>query len=194
MALTGSIPDELGGCERLNRVILGQNQLTGSIPDSLAGLKSLNVLDLSDNKLSGQVPENLGANKTGLREVHLFKNRLEGVLPPSFDDCFRLSELRILNSGLKAPLPPRLRERALSFKDKAFRNVYSPWWFYTESPTDRGVASLLVRLGGMEKTLSGFERYFGRDAPLPDFTEARPATLVLDDDRFLPTHTRTGWA
>ena len=57
--LSGRIPAELGGLDRLVVLNLANNQLTGSVPAELARLRELAVLSLENNRLVGSLPPEL---------------------------------------------------------------------------------------------------------------------------------------
>ncbi len=59
MGLSGQIPAELGGLERLVVLNLAHNQLTGPIPAELAHLRDLAFLALQNNRLKGALPREL---------------------------------------------------------------------------------------------------------------------------------------
>lgn len=56
--LTGTIPKELGGLDKLQVLYLHKNQLTGPIPPELAKLPDLRVLFLSENQLTRIIHKN----------------------------------------------------------------------------------------------------------------------------------------
>jgi len=59
--LSGSLPPELAGLPRLERLRLDVNELTGPIPPELGKLASLRRLGLGGNGLTGTIPPELGA-------------------------------------------------------------------------------------------------------------------------------------
>ncbi|PPR91299.1 hypothetical protein GOBAR_AA29386 [Gossypium barbadense] len=80
------------------------NQLEGSIPRAICSLNlKLQFLDLSMNHLSGTLPSCF--KPVSVREVHLFKNKLQGVLPNAFHDSSSLVTLDLSYNHLKGNIP-----------------------------------------------------------------------------------------
>ncbi|MBK8566696.1 MAG: right-handed parallel beta-helix repeat-containing protein [Saprospiraceae bacterium] len=61
--MTGSIPDELGTLQSLERLRLTANQLNGPIPITLGDLQNALEIRLNVNGLSGSIPQNLETSK-----------------------------------------------------------------------------------------------------------------------------------
>ncbi|XP_039009996.1 probable LRR receptor-like serine/threonine-protein kinase At3g47570 [Hibiscus syriacus] len=78
--LSGLLPNNLGNCVSLVKLLLNDNLFEGPIPSSLSSLRGLEVLDVSDNNLSGGVPEFLLIFKA-LKYLNLSFNDFEGVIP-----------------------------------------------------------------------------------------------------------------
>ena len=68
VAITGSIPTELGNLTALTELNLSDNDLTGSIPSQLGKLIALTDLRLNHNSLTGSIPTELG-NLTALTTI-----------------------------------------------------------------------------------------------------------------------------
>jgi hypothetical protein len=68
--LAGAIPPELGSCEKLQLLDLGDNAFFGDILAELGALQSLEIsLNLSCNRLSGEIPlQFAGLDKLGSLE------------------------------------------------------------------------------------------------------------------------------
>jgi len=129
--LGGTIPDSVGGLERLMRLKLDDNQLQGPIPMSLTNLSNLLSIDLGRNLLSGVIPDfsslpslkrlilNHNAligtipfslcNVTNLVSLDLEANtRLEGTIPSCLSDLEYLRWLRVSEIGLVGNVPDGL--------------------------------------------------------------------------------------
>jgi hypothetical protein len=78
VAMTGSLPHELGWLTHLTRLDLQDNRLRGSIPPGLLHLPHILQLDLSANQLDGVMPNKLPPN---LQVLNLEHNILQGQLP-----------------------------------------------------------------------------------------------------------------
>ncbi|TYI31964.1 hypothetical protein ES332_A04G023900v1, partial [Gossypium tomentosum] len=76
--LSGSLPNSLGSCLRLEKLFLDGNVFEGPIPASLSSLRGLVELDVSDNNLSGEIPKFL-ASIVSLKYLNLSFNAFEGV-------------------------------------------------------------------------------------------------------------------
>ncbi|TYI14617.1 hypothetical protein ES332_A08G133400v1 [Gossypium tomentosum] len=88
--LTGSIPSELGHCEKMIKLDLKSNYLSGSIPPEIISLPNLQNLLLQENKLSGHIPDSFSSLQS-LIELQLGGNMLEDPIPCS------LNKLQILD-------------------------------------------------------------------------------------------------
>ncbi|VFQ76266.1 unnamed protein product [Cuscuta campestris] len=76
----GTIPLELGNCTMLKSLLLQGNYLSGMIPDQLGNLSYLENMDLSGNSLSGNIPQSLGKLEK-LRTLNVSNNFLTGQIP-----------------------------------------------------------------------------------------------------------------
>ncbi|XP_048228325.1 receptor-like protein 56 [Ricinus communis] len=95
----------LFGFERLSRlgyseqIYLTGNNFNNDILSSLTGLSSLIILYLGDNKLKATL------NVEELREIHLFKNKLEGPLRNGLYDSPELIVLDLSHNNLGGRIP-----------------------------------------------------------------------------------------
>ncbi|KAG6659252.1 hypothetical protein I3843_03G017000 [Carya illinoinensis] len=85
-SLNGSIPWDIGHCERLLYFNLSHNSLTGIIPWEISTLPSITEVDLACNFLTGTIPSNFG-NCTTLESFNVSYNLLTGPIP-SFGTIF----------------------------------------------------------------------------------------------------------
>ncbi|KAB5573750.1 hypothetical protein DKX38_000944 [Salix brachista] len=80
--LDGSIPWDIGHCERLLSLNLSLNSLTGIIPLEISTLPAIADVDLSRNFLTGSIPSNF-ANCSTLESFNVSYNLLTGPIPAS---------------------------------------------------------------------------------------------------------------
>ena len=106
-ALTGPIPEALGGLSNLTRLELYNNALSGPIPEALGGLSNLRLLYLSENFLTGPIPESLGG-LSNLTWLWLGGNSLTGPIPESLGGLSNLTELDLGRNSLTGPIPESL--------------------------------------------------------------------------------------
>jgi hypothetical protein len=71
------IPETIGRCAQLRRLVLSQNYVAGVIPPQLGMLKSLQVVDFSGNAFTGGLPPEIG-DMVGLNTLILSYNQLGG--------------------------------------------------------------------------------------------------------------------
>ena len=109
--ISGSIPLELGGLERLEDLALHDGRLTGAIPAALGNLANLKTLELSQTDLEGPIPPELGG-LGNLTELRLWGNDLEGSIPPELGDLANLEELYLGDNELTGAIPPELGDLA----------------------------------------------------------------------------------
>jgi Leucine-rich repeat (LRR) protein len=102
--MTGSgLSEEIGGLDRLVRLVCAGCGLTGPLPESLRVLTRLEELDLRDNGFDS-LPAGI-VDMTGLRVLRLAGSRLSGEIP----DLSRLERLMVLdlsgNPFVPGPVP-----------------------------------------------------------------------------------------
>ncbi|XP_068340014.1 probable LRR receptor-like serine/threonine-protein kinase At3g47570 [Pyrus communis] len=145
--LSGSLPEEIGRLQKLEKLFLGGNNLSGPIPSSLGNLTSLIGLHLDDDRFAGNIPASLGDCQQ-LLELDLSGNNLIGTIPK---DIFGLSSLsialRMYDNHLTGSLPSEVGHLVnLVELDLSGNNLSA------EIPTTLGSCIMLVRLylGGNE--------------------------------------------
>uniref|UniRef100_A0A1J3JRL3 non-specific serine/threonine protein kinase n=1 Tax=Noccaea caerulescens TaxID=107243 RepID=A0A1J3JRL3_NOCCA len=79
-SLNGTIPWDIGHCEKLLCLNLSQNHLTGIIPWEISTLPSIADVDLSHNLLTGTIPSDFGSSKT-ITTFNVSYNQLIGSIP-----------------------------------------------------------------------------------------------------------------
>ncbi|KAJ9141069.1 hypothetical protein P3X46_031649 [Hevea brasiliensis] len=110
-SFTGSIPNSLSNCNNLRELDVSHNNISGKIPNWMRNMSSLQILDLSQNYISGSLPSNFCP--LGMTEVHLSKNRLQGLLMDSFYNCLSLllHLIDLSHNNLSGHIPYCLRSR-----------------------------------------------------------------------------------
>jgi len=108
--LNGKIPSwfGLGSMTRLNKLLLGANDLVGTIPPSLGNLSSLQNITVARNHLVGSIPHVLG-RLSNLKELNFGLNDFSGVVP---DSLYNLSNIQIFVFGvnrLSGTFPPNMQ-------------------------------------------------------------------------------------
>lgn len=103
-ALSGSIPDQLGGLTTLQSLSFAGTGLTGAIPSSLGNLVQLTTLGLQGQAI-GPLPETL-ANLTLL--TNLGVQGLEGDVPAWLGGTAALRSLALVGPGVRGTLPGSL--------------------------------------------------------------------------------------
>ncbi|WVY90731.1 hypothetical protein V8G54_036245 [Vigna mungo] len=108
--LSGKLPSWFGGgtMTRLNKLLLGANDLVGTIPPSLGNLSSLQNITVARNHLVGSIPDVLG-RLSNLKELNLGLNNLSGVVPISL---YNLSNIQVFVLGenqLSGILPSKMQ-------------------------------------------------------------------------------------
>ncbi|KAG7533014.1 hypothetical protein ISN45_Aa08g006510 [Arabidopsis thaliana x Arabidopsis arenosa] len=79
-SLNGTIPWDIGHCEKLLCLNLSQNHLSGIIPWEISTLPSIADVDLSHNLLTGNIPSDFGSSKT-ITTFIVSYNQLIGPVP-----------------------------------------------------------------------------------------------------------------
>lgn len=105
--VNGSIREDLGRCETLERLDLSQNMLVGELPDFISKLTNLRYLDLSSNNFSGQIPPGFG-NLPKLQVLSLQANLLNSTVPAYLGNLTSLVELNLAWNPIIGNLPPEL--------------------------------------------------------------------------------------
>nr|GEW07819.1 LRR receptor-like serine/threonine-protein kinase RPK2 [Tanacetum cinerariifolium] len=105
--LSGEIPDEIWGMDKLEVIDLEGNLISGSLPFRFSGLRSLRVLNLAFNKVSGEIPEGLSEVKS-LQVLNLAGNRVNGSIPMFLDVFGDLRGLYLSFNLLSGDIPDEI--------------------------------------------------------------------------------------
>uniref|UniRef100_A0A8R7NWC9 non-specific serine/threonine protein kinase n=1 Tax=Triticum urartu TaxID=4572 RepID=A0A8R7NWC9_TRIUA len=103
--LSGSMPEEIGACTKLQSLKINNNKFSGSLPGTIGNLGSLQImLDVSNNNLSGVLPQQLGKLEM-LEFLNLSHNQFSGSIPSSLARMVSLSTLDVSYNDLERPVP-----------------------------------------------------------------------------------------
>ncbi|KAE8718641.1 hypothetical protein F3Y22_tig00110007pilonHSYRG00124 [Hibiscus syriacus] len=100
-SFTGTIPPQIGSCQKLALLNLAQNKLDGALPVELLKLTQLQVLKLQLNNLGGEIPSQIGH----LNILHLQNNDLIGFIPDGIKNLKFLLELQLGKNKLQGRIP-----------------------------------------------------------------------------------------
>ncbi|KAK3221087.1 hypothetical protein Dsin_015057 [Dipteronia sinensis] len=101
--LIGEIPDFIG-CKSIYKIELHDNLLSGSIPWDIGHCEKLLLLNLSRNSLTGIIPWEISALPS-ITDVDLSHNFLTGTIPSSFENCSTLESFNVSYNLLTGPIP-----------------------------------------------------------------------------------------
>ena len=105
--LNGSIPAILGNLTQLRRIDLDENDLTGEIPPQLGNLKKLTHLYLFENHLNGAIPPELGYMNS-LQVLYLEDNQLTGEIPAKLGKLSNIRQLVLGENQLSGSVPEEI--------------------------------------------------------------------------------------
>ncbi|XP_068637871.1 leucine-rich repeat receptor-like serine/threonine-protein kinase BAM3 isoform X2 [Aristolochia californica] len=153
---TGPIPSrlgrngDLGRCETLSRVRLGQNYLSGSIPPGFLYLPELSLMELQNNYLSGGIAEEPTKVPFKLAQLNLSNNRFSGPLPSCIGNFSSLQMLLLSGNEFTGELPRELGQLKHVWKLDMSGNNFSG-----RIPPRIGGLSLLTYLDLSNNQLNG---------------------------------------
>ncbi|KAM4076234.1 hypothetical protein ACJW30_12G047200 [Castanea mollissima] len=101
------IPKSLGNICTLRELNLWSNHLNGQLVELITNLSrcakdSLEILDLSENQITGSLPN--FAKFSSLKEIYLSTNKLNGTLPKSIGNLYKLEVLRVSSNFLQGKI------------------------------------------------------------------------------------------
>ncbi|XP_068649902.1 leucine-rich repeat receptor-like protein kinase TDR [Aristolochia californica] len=101
--LKGAIPDFIG-CRNLYKIELDWNSLNGSIPWNIGHCEKLLSFKISNNELTGIIPMEL-SGLPYITDIDLSHNFLTGTIPSAFDNCSNLENFNVSYNLLSGPIP-----------------------------------------------------------------------------------------
>ena len=106
-ALTGTIPTEIGSLTALTYIYININELTGPIPSEIGGLTALERLILTSTDLNSPIPSEIG-QLTAVGELQISQNALEGSIPSEIGYLTATTSFRLFNNDLTGPIPSEI--------------------------------------------------------------------------------------
>ncbi|KAF3431591.1 hypothetical protein FNV43_RR26322 [Rhamnella rubrinervis] len=123
--LTGKLPSLFTGLRRLRILNLGSNRIDGEIPFSLSKCGGLEVLNLAGNAVNGTVPGFFGSFRK-LQGLYLSQNRLTGDVSAKFgSSCWNLEHLDLSGNFLVGRIPDSLGNCRRLQRLLLFSNMFS---------------------------------------------------------------------
>jgi Leucine-rich repeat (LRR) protein len=103
--LPGSLPDTIGNLSnKLQKLLIGYNNISGTIPREIGNLVNLTDLDLNNNTIEGVLPSTIGSlSKLGRMQINY--NRLSGPIPDSIGNLTKLNTLFLMGNELNGTIP-----------------------------------------------------------------------------------------
>ncbi|MFS7946506.1 putative protein kinase RLK-Pelle-LRR-Xb-1 family [Helianthus anomalus] len=103
--LSGSMPNNLGGCKSLQTIDLSFNSLTGAIPVEIWNLPQILDVIMWANNLTGEIPEGICVKGGNLQTLILNNNHIRGTIPTSIASCTNLMWVSLSNNKLEGEIP-----------------------------------------------------------------------------------------
>lgn len=114
---------------RVERILLGGNNLSGELPASVVNLDQLSILNFYNNKTTGQIPDSIG-NLSKLTDLNFGFNKLSGELPESIGNLKNLQRLDLNRNELTGNIPDTLYTLSnlttIYFSNNQFSGSISP--------------------------------------------------------------------
>jgi len=156
IGLSGEIPTILGALDKLEILMLSDNDFTSTIPKVITELQYLSDLDLIGNKLNNSIPTELGdltnlvSLKIGGRKERRNSISHNRKIPTELGRLHALEHLRIVNTNVDGEIPEELGRlsslKYLSLERNALRGPI---------PTEIGQLASLKILSLEENNFSG---------------------------------------
>ncbi|XP_071712951.1 LRR receptor-like serine/threonine-protein kinase RPK2 [Rutidosis leptorrhynchoides] len=148
--ISGNLQSHFSGLRSLRVLNLGFNQISGEVPDSLSDIKSLQILNLAGNRLNGSIPTFLNGF-SDLRGLYLSFNQFGGNIPSEIGyNCGNLQHLELSGNILVGAIPPSLGNCTKLQSLLLYSNLLQE-----EIPIELGRVSTLQVLDLSRNSLSG---------------------------------------
>ncbi|CAI9763278.1 unnamed protein product [Fraxinus pennsylvanica] len=106
--ISGSLPSQFKGLKILKVLNLGFNEIFGGMPSSLLNCMGLQILNLAGNQVNGSIPRFIGEFRN-LRGLYLSFNLLGGSIPGDvWDNCGKLEHLELAGNFFTGSIPKSL--------------------------------------------------------------------------------------
>uniref|UniRef100_K7K9C1 Leucine-rich repeat-containing N-terminal plant-type domain-containing protein n=1 Tax=Glycine max TaxID=3847 RepID=K7K9C1_SOYBN len=102
--LSGNLPVEIGNCQTLYSVRIGNNNVEGNIPKSVENLSSLVYFEANHNYLYGELVSKFSLC-SNLLFFNLVSNGFTGKIPPEFGQLMNLQVLMLSGNRLFGDIP-----------------------------------------------------------------------------------------
>lgn len=115
VTVSGTLPTEIGNCQKLRKIVIEASNMTGPIPSSIGRLTStLKILSLSDSNFTGSIPDSL-QSLTDIHEIYLANNAFSGTLPEWLGSFEEMRHLRVYWNQFTGSVPTGLCRASLKF-------------------------------------------------------------------------------
>ncbi|XP_048135613.1 probable LRR receptor-like serine/threonine-protein kinase At3g47570 [Rhodamnia argentea] len=103
----GPIPKNLGRLKGLGYIDLDANQLRDDLSfiSSLANCSHLNRLSVESNLIDGSLPTSISNLSTSIQGIYLSMNQIQGTIPATLENLFKLSALTLGDNFLTGHIP-----------------------------------------------------------------------------------------
>ncbi|KAJ8555506.1 hypothetical protein K7X08_013002 [Anisodus acutangulus] len=176
--LIGEIPEYFGDFLSLDQIDLAYNSLEGNIPSRLLLLKNLTNVYLYRNRLSGRIPESFNLSK--LIELDISMNNLSATIPESFGEMKELEILNLFSNELYGEIPESIAKIPSLKEFKVFRNKLNgslPVEFGLHSKLEAFEVSLNSFTGNLPEHLCAGGTLFGVVAYVNNLSGEIPKSL-----------------
>ncbi|KAL3629447.1 hypothetical protein CASFOL_026669 [Castilleja foliolosa] len=152
--LTGEIPAEIWGMEKLEVLDLEGNMFSGRLPNKFIGLNSLKVLNLGFNEILGEIPSSL-SNCAGLQVLNLAGNQFSGSIPGYIGGFVDLRGLYLSFNLLNGFIPIGIGDNCDKLEHLDISGNYLAGYIPKSIGSCRGLKTLLLYSNMLEEVIPG---------------------------------------